>query len=151
MWTGVPLDRVERAGLLVTRGWNKSIAMRHGLPPKASAPWSASEIPPKFHELNRRAAIKYHRDREAFRRRIRGSENFLALNRGLKIVYFKGDVRDGLDQGVDRAIGLEAHPLNAARTRLKCGDVHLEFFQIILAGPRNIRRDADVVISPTTR
>src|SRR5271155_5432333 len=46
------------------------------------------------------------------------------------------------------AIGLEAHPLNATRTRLKRGDVHLELFQIIFAGSWNVSRDADVVIPP---
>jgi N-methylhydantoinase A/oxoprolinase/acetone carboxylase beta subunit len=55
---------------------------------------AVAQITPKFEELNRRAAIENHRHRNAFRRRIRGSENFLSLNRGLKVVYFKRYVRD---------------------------------------------------------
>jgi hypothetical protein len=90
-----------------------------GVPLTVSTRWSATQITPKFEELNRRAAIEDHRHRNAFRRRIRSSENFLSLNRGLKVVYFKRYVRDGLNQGVHWAIGLEAHPLNATRTRLK--------------------------------
>jgi len=109
---------------------------------------SFCQITPKFEELDRRAAIEDHRHRNAFRRRIRGSENFLSLNRGLEVVYFKRYVRDGLNQRVHWAIGLEAHPLNATRTRLKRGDVHLELFQVIFAGSRNVSRDADVVIPP---
>ena len=50
---------------------------------------SFCQITPKFEELNRRAAIEDHRHRNAFRRRIRGSEDFLSLNRGLGVVYFK--------------------------------------------------------------
>jgi len=110
---------------------------------------AATPITPKFEELNRCAAIEDHRDRDAFRRRIRGCENFLSFHRGLEVVYFKRYVRDGLNQGVDWAIGLEAHPLNATSARLKRGDVHLEFFQIIFAGSWNVCRDADVVIPPT--
>lgn len=112
------------------------------------SPRSGTRITPKFEELNRRAAIEDHRHGNAFRRGVRGSENFLSFECDLKVVYFKRDVRDGLDQGVYWAIGLEAHPLNATRTRLKRGDVHLELFQIIFTRPGNVRGDADVVIAP---
>ncbi len=64
-----------------------------GVPPTVSTRWAA-QITTKFEELNRRAAIEDHRYCNAFRRRIRGSENFLSFNRGLKVVYFKRDVRD---------------------------------------------------------
>jgi hypothetical protein len=55
------------------------------VPPTVSTRSAATQITPKFEELNRRAAIEDHRYRNAFRRRIRGSENFLSLNRGLKV------------------------------------------------------------------
>jgi hypothetical protein len=119
-----------------------------GVPPTVSTRWFATQITPKFEEFNWSAAVEDHRHRNAFRRRIRGSENFLSLNRGLKVVYFKRYVRDGLNQSVHWAIGLEAHPLNSTGTRLKRGDVHLELFQIVFAGTRNVSRDADVVIPP---
>src|SRR5260370_7638707 len=86
---------------------------------------------PKFEEFNWRAAIEDHRHHNAFRRRIRGSENLLPLHRSLEVVHFKRYVRDGLNQGVHWAIGLEAHPLNATWTRLKRRDVHLKLRNII--------------------
>ncbi len=109
---------------------SKDCALRHTSSrlPTVSARWPATQITPKFEQLNRRAVIEDHRHRNAFRRRIRGSENFLSLHRGLKVVYFKRYVRDGLNQGVHWTIGLEAHPLNATWTRFKRGDVHLESF-----------------------
>jgi len=68
--------------------------MTSGVPPTVSTRWAATQITPKFEELNRRVAIEDHRHCNAFRRRIRGSENFLSFNRGLKVVYFKRYVRD---------------------------------------------------------
>ena len=68
--------------------------MTSGVPPTVSTRWAATQITPKFEELNRRAAIEDHRHCNAFGRRIRGSENFLSFNRGLKVVYFKRYVRD---------------------------------------------------------
>jgi hypothetical protein len=46
------------------------------------------------------------------------------------------------------AIGLEAHPLNAARTGLKSRHVHFELFEVSLAGTRNVGWNPNVVISP---
>jgi len=68
---------------------------RHpGVPVTVSTRRAATQSTPKFEELNRRAAIQDHRHRNTFRRRIRGGENFLSLNRGLKVVYFKRYVGD---------------------------------------------------------
>jgi hypothetical protein len=142
--------RINRINLLDLNLGEQIHGVTSGVPLTVSTRWAATPITPKFEELNRRAAIEDHRHRNAFRRRIRGSENFLSLHRGLKVVYFKRYVRDGLNQGVHWTIGLEAHPLNATRTRLKRGDVHLELFQIIFAWSWNVSRDADVVIPPAT-
>jgi hypothetical protein len=119
---------MNRINLLGLNLGEQIYRMTSGAPPTVSPRRAVAQTAPKFEELNRRAAIEDHCHRNAFGRRIRGCENFLSFHRGLKVVYFKRYVRDGLNQSVHWAIGLEAHPLNATRTRLKRRDVHLELF-----------------------
>jgi hypothetical protein len=47
-----------------------------------------------------------------------------------------------------RRTGLETHPLYSKGARLEAGDIQAELLEVGLAGPRDVRRDAEMVISP---
>jgi len=89
-----------------------------------------------------------HRHHDALTRTVWGRQYFFSLERHCKVVYFKGNVRHGLDDLWIRRIRVEAHPLNATGAGLKSRNVQLELWQILFPRVRRESWNAHVVVAP---
>jgi hypothetical protein len=100
-------------------------------------------------ELDGRSIVDYHSHPDTFRRAAHFPQKLLALDRFVEIIDFKGNVRYSLDKLRDGAIFVEAHPLDAVRTRLKPGDMDLQVRKIFFGRSGRRGWNSDMVIPPT--
>ena len=68
---------------------------------------------------------------------------------GIKVVDLEGDVRNGLDEFVERAVLVESHPLHSVRACAEAGNVQAKLFKRRLSGARDAGWNADVVVAPS--
>ena len=102
----------------------------------------------EFQELNRRTVVNDHRYCHTWGGRVRFNQDFLAFECPCKVIHFKGNVREGFDGIRVRGIFIEAHPLDAVRTRLKSRDVNIQPRQVRFAGPDHIGPDKRAPLAP---
>jgi hypothetical protein len=86
---------------------------------------------------------------DAFGRRSGRTDDVLALESGLEVIHFEGDMRHCLDELVEGTVFLESHPLHAIRAGAKPRNVQAELFEIRLSGARDVGWNTQVVIAPT--
>ena len=72
----------------------------------------------------------------------------LTYERGVKIVYLECNMRQRFDERMERRTGFETHPLYSVGARREAGDIQAEVLEVGLAGVRNDRGDAEMVIPP---
>jgi hypothetical protein len=72
----------------------------------------------------------------------------LTFESRFEVVDFKGDMRDGADEFVNGAAGLEAHPLDAVGTGAEAGDEETERLKVRFVGLYVRGWNANVVIAP---
>ena|SRR5579862_419217 len=69
-------------------------------------------------------------------------------DRGVEVVHFECNMWQRFDEGMQRGIGLEAHPLYSAGACREAGDVQAELLEVRLVGSRLARGNAEVVVPP---
>ena len=72
----------------------------------------------------------------------------LTDQRGIQVVYLECHMWQGLDEGMQRRTGLETHPLYSVGACREAGDIQAELLEVGLAGPGDVRGDAEMVIPP---
>jgi hypothetical protein len=90
-----------------------------------------------------------HGGADALGRRSRGADDVLALESGVEVIHFEGDVRHCPDEFVQGTVFLESHPLHAVWAGAEPRNVQAELFQIRLSGARDVGWNTQVVIAPT--
>jgi hypothetical protein len=67
---------------------------------------------------------------------VRCNQDFLALERLVKIVHGKGDVRDSPDHARHATVVIETHPLNSVWACFKTSDMNAEVIEVLFAAVR---------------
>jgi hypothetical protein len=109
---------------------------------KAKRPKGIKATPAK------REAPDDERDPHAARRRVRRNEDLLPFERRVQIVDGKRQVRNCFHDLRHTTLRVEAHPLDAVRTRLKAADMNADLVQVPLPVTGRGVRDPEVVVAP---
>jgi hypothetical protein len=72
----------------------------------------------------------------------------LPFESSIQVIYFEGNMRDGPDELMNRAVRLEPHPLDSVRTGTETHHEEAKLLEMGFTGTNDGRWNTDVVVTP---